>query len=102
LEPGTGYIRGSGNTSAGDLGVQAIKPVYDSGRTDNEVARQQARLAGANQQLELARAEVALEVADAYVEVVKQERLAVLAGDYVAAIAALNTRVEEIVKLDRG
>src|SRR5687768_8907657 len=39
IEPGVGYIRGSGNNSAGDLGVQAIKPVYDSGRTDNEVAR---------------------------------------------------------------
>ena len=102
IEPGTGYIRGSGNTSAGDLGVQAIKPVYDSGRTDNEIARQQARLAAANQQLELARAEVALEVADAYVEVVKQEQLAELAKDYVAGIAALNRRVEEIVKLDRG
>jgi adhesin transport system outer membrane protein len=102
IEPGIGYVRGAGNTSAGDLGVQAIKPVYDSGRTDNEVARQQARLAGANQQLEQARAEVALEVADAYVEVVKQERLTALAGDYVAGIAALNARVEEIVKLDRG
>ncbi len=102
IEPGTGYIRGAGNTPTGDIGVQAIKPVYDSGRTDNEVARQQARLAGANQQLELARAEVALEVADAYVEVIKQERLAALAADYVAGIAGLNGRVQEIVKLDRG
>src|SRR5690606_4010577 len=41
-------------------------------------------------------------VADAYVEVVKQEQLAGLAKDYVASIAALNRRVEEIVKLDRG
>jgi adhesin transport system outer membrane protein len=102
IEPGTGYIRGQGNTSVGDLGVQAIKPVYDSGRTDNEVARQRARLAGANQQLELARAEVALEVADAYVEVVKQEGLAALARNYVEGISGLNKRVEEIVKLDRG
>jgi len=102
IEPGTGYIRGSGNTPTGDVGVQAIKPVYDSGRTDNEVARQRARLAGANQELELARAEVALQVADAYVEVVKQEQLAALANDYVTGIAGLNARVEEIVKLDRG
>jgi adhesin transport system outer membrane protein len=102
LEPGVGYVRGAGNNSAGDLGVQAIKPVYDSGRTDNEVARQRARLAGANQQLEAARAEVALQVADTYVEVVKQQALTALAKDYVAGIAALNRRVEEIVKLDRG
>lgn len=102
LEPGVGYIRGAGNNPAGDLGVQAIKPVYDSGRTDNEVARQRARLAGANQQLEAARAELALQVADAYVEVIKQQALAALAKDYVAGIAALNRRVEEIVKLDRG
>ncbi|MBA3477119.1 MAG: TolC family protein [Lautropia sp.] len=102
LEPGVGYVRGAGNNSAGDLGVQAIKPVYDSGRTDNEVARQRARLAGANQQWEVARAEIALQVADAYVEVVKQQNLAALAKDYVAGIASLNRRVEEIVKLDRG
>jgi adhesin transport system outer membrane protein len=102
IEPAVGYVRGAGNNSAGDLGVQAIKPVYDSGRTDNEVARQRARLAGANQQLEVARAEIALRVADAYVEVVKQQALAALAKDYVAGIAALNRRVEEIVKLDRG
>jgi adhesin transport system outer membrane protein len=102
LEPGFGYVRGAGNQSSGDLGVQAVKPVYDSGRTDNEVARQRARLSGANQQLEAARAEIALEVANAYVEVVKQEQLAALAQDYVSGIAALNSRVEEIVKLDRG
>ena len=102
LEPGYGHIRGAGNATAGDLGVQTIKPLYDSGRTDNEVAKQRARLAGANQQLELARADIALKVADAYVEVVKQEDLTALANDYVAGIAGLNGRVEEIVKLDRG
>jgi adhesin transport system outer membrane protein len=36
------------------------------------------------------------------VEVVKQERLAELAKDYVGGIEALHRRVEEIVKLDRG
>ena len=102
VEPAYGYVRGAGTAGAGDLGVQTIKPLYDSGRTDNEIAKQRARLAGANQQLELARADVALAVADAYVEVVKQESLAALANDYVAGIAALNARVEEIVKLDRG
>ena len=44
VEPGTGYIRGSGNTPTGDVGVQAIKPVYDSGRTDNEVARRWSQM----------------------------------------------------------
>ncbi len=102
LEPGYGYIRGYGNDSSGDLGIQAVKPLYDSGRTDNEVARQRARLSSANQQLELARADVALKVADAYVEVIKQDALAALARDYVGSIAGLNGRVEEIVKLDRG
>jgi len=102
LDPAWGYVRGSGSNSGGDLGVQAIKPVYDSGRTDNEVARQRARLAGANQQLEVARADIGLRVADAYLEVVKQQSLAGLARDYVAGIASLNARVEEIVKLDRG
>lgn len=102
IEPAYGYVRGGGSGGRGDLGVQAVKPVYDSGRTDNEVARQRARLAGANQGLELARAQVALQVADAYVEVVKQQQLADLAKDYVGAIEGLNGRVEEIVKLDRG
>jgi len=102
VEPAYGYIRGAGTAGRGDLGVQALKPIYDSGRTDNEVARQRARLAGANQELELARADLALKVADTYVELVKQQRLEELAEDYVAAIAALNGRVEQIVKLDRG
>jgi adhesin transport system outer membrane protein len=102
LEPGFGYLRGAGNTSAGDVGVQGVKPVYDSGRTDNEVARQRARLAGANQQLEAARTDIGLRVADAYVELVKQQSLAALARDYVAGIESLNARVEQIVKLDRG
>lgn len=102
IEPAYGYVRESGTNSRGDLGVQAIKPLYDSGRTDNEVARQRARLSGANQDLERARAEIALEVADAYIEVIKQHALTKLADDYVAAIESLNRRVEEIVKLDRG
>lgn len=102
IEPAYGYVREAGTATRGDLGVQAIKPIYDSGRTDNEVAKQRARLAGANQEFELARADIALKVADAYVEVVKQQGLMALAADYVSAIAALNARVEEIVKLDRG
>lgn len=102
IEPAYGYVRESGSNSRGDLGVQAIKPLYDSGRTDNEIARQRARLAGANQDLERARAEVALEVADAYVEVIKQHALTELADDYVGAIESLNRRVQEIVRHDRG
>src|SRR5690606_4427312 len=35
IEPAYGYVRESGSNSRGDLGVQAIKPLYDSGRTDN-------------------------------------------------------------------
>ncbi|MGE0312648.1 MAG: TolC family protein [Lautropia sp.] len=101
-QPGYGYVRGGTDGAVGDLGVQAVKPIYDGGRTENDVARQTARLAAANQRTELARADVALRVADAYVEVVKQARLAGLAEAYVAAIASLRDKVREIVRLDRG
>jgi adhesin transport system outer membrane protein len=102
LEPGYGYTRGYGSDTSGNLGVQAVKPLYDSGRTENEVARQRARLAAANQTVARTRAAVALEVADAHLEVVKQQALTRLAKSYVDAIAELNGRVEEIVQIDRG
>lgn len=101
-QPGYGYVRGIGSNGTGDLGVQAVKPIYDGARTENDVARQTARLAAANQRVEQTRAEVALRVADAYLEVIKQQRLAALAGRYVGAIESLRDKVEEIVRLDRG
>ena len=100
--PGYGRIRGYGNEQTTDFGFQAVKPIYDGSRTDHDVARQAAGLAAANQRVDQVRADTALRVADAYLEVIKQERLVALARDYVAVIDGLRQRVEEIVRLDRG
>ena len=102
-EPSVAYQRGVGRDKrSGDLGAQAIKPLYDGGRTDNETDRQKARLSSANYSTEASRDDIALRVADAYIEVVKQQDLAVLARDYVAGIEALQARVREIVRIDKG
>lgn len=102
-EPSVGYTRGQGrDRHSGDLGAQAIKPIYDGGRTDNETDRQRARLSSANYSTEASRDDIALRVADAYIEVAKQQQLAELAHDYVDGIAALQRRVQEIVRIDKG
>ena len=102
-EPSVGYTRGQGrDRRSGDLGAQAIKPIYDGGRTDNEPDRQRARLSSANYSTEASRDDIALRVADAYIEVAKQQQLAELAHDYVDGIAALQRRVQEIVRIDKG
>lgn len=102
-EPSVAYQRGTGrDRRSGDLGAQAIKPLYDGGRTDSETERQKARLSGANYSTEASRDDIALRVADAYIEVVKQQDLASLAHDYVAGINALRQRVEQIVRIDKG
>lgn len=101
-QPGYSRIRGEGTDSTADFGFQAVKPIYDGSRTDYDVARQTAGLAAANQRVEYTRAAVAQRVADAYIEVLKQERLVALATGYVEVIDGLRRRVEEIVRLDRG
>ena len=102
-EPSVGYTRGQGrDRRSGDLGAQAVKPIYDGGRTDNETDRQRARLSSANYSTEASRDDIALRVADAYIEVAKQQQLAELAHDYVDGIAALQRRVQEIVRIDQG
>ena len=102
-EPSVGYTRGQGrDRRSGDLGAQAVKPIYDGGRTDNETDRQRARLSSANYSTEASRDDIALRVADAYIEVAKQQQLAELAHDYVDGIAALQRRVQEIVRIDKG
>lgn len=100
--PGYGRIRGEGGEQTTDFGFQAVKPIYDGSRTDFDVARQAAGLAAANQRVEQTRADTALRVSDAYVEVIKQQRLVALAREYVTVIDGLRQRVEEIVRLDRG
>ena len=100
--PGYGRIRGAGGEQTTDFGFQAVKPIYDGSRTDFDVARQAAGLAAANQRVEQTRADTALRVSDAYVEVIKQQRLVALAREYVTVIDGLRQRVEEIVRLDRG
>lgn len=101
-EPGWGYQRGGERNRQGDLGAQAIKPIYDGGRTDNETQRQLARLSSANYSTEAARADIAMKVADAYVEVMKQAELAELTRHYVSEIDRLRRRVQQIVALDKG
>lgn len=101
-EPGTGRIRGVGRTGGGDVGLAATQPIYDGDRTRNEVGRQKARLAASNHRVELAQADVALKVSDAYLETLKQQRIAELTEEYVRQIESLRERVVEIVRLDRG
>jgi adhesin transport system outer membrane protein len=102
-DPGREYDSDGGDsTSVGDLGLRASVMLYDGGRTRSAVTREESRIAAADALANVTSEELAAQIVDLYAESFKQDRLAGLAGDNVAAHEALYERVRQIVELDRG
>jgi outer membrane protein, adhesin transport system len=102
-DPGLGYssLRKEWD-QAGDLGVRGTYLLYDGKRTDNEIARQRARFASAEERATLTVDDLIQLTSDAYIEVIKQDKLEELARANVAAHEDLHRKVQEIVKYDKG
>jgi TolC family type I secretion outer membrane protein len=102
-DPGRSYNRTTRQWgAAGDFGVRGTYLLYDGNRTDNEVDRQRARFMSASERSRVTEDQLATQVTDAYIEVLKQERLEQLASANVDAHTDLYTKTQEIVKLDKG
>ncbi len=102
-DPGRTFAgSGSGSTDIGDLGLQGSMLLYDGGRTREAIAREEGRLQAADAGLRLTGEDLAGRIAEVYLEWYKQDRLALLAADNVAAHEALHGRVREIASFDRG
>jgi adhesin transport system outer membrane protein len=101
-DPGRLFGTGAGAADVGELGVQGSVLVYDGGRTREAISFERSRAAAAGATADLTTEELAGRVVDVYVEGFKQERLAAIAADNVAAHEALYGRVREIVEIDRG
>ncbi len=102
-DPGLGYSRLRKEwDQAGDLGVRGTYLLYDAKRTDNEIARQRARFASAEERALLTADDLVQLTADAYIEVFKQDKLEALARANVAAHEDLYRKVQEIVRIDKG
>ncbi|MCU0757749.1 MAG: TolC family protein [Steroidobacteraceae bacterium] len=102
-DPGRAF-QGSGGRPAeiGDLGLRGSLLLFDGGRTRESIAREEGRLQAADATLRLTGEELATRVVDVYLEWYKQDRLAELAADNVAAHEALHERVRQIASFDRG
>lgn len=102
-DPGRSYNRARREwNSAGDFGVRGTYLLYDGGRTDNEIERQRARFLSATERSKLTEDQLVGQVADAYIEVLKQDRLEQLAKANVEAHLDLYNKTQEIVTLDKG
>jgi TolC family type I secretion outer membrane protein len=102
-DPGRAFTgSGSGAADIGDLGLQGSVLLYDGGRTREAIAREEGRLQAADASLRLTGEDLAGRIADVYLEWFKQDRLAALAADNLAAHQALHERVREIASFDRG
>ena len=102
-DPGRSYNRVTGDWgAAGDFGVRGTYLLYDGKRTDNEIDRQRARYQSASERSKVTEDQLAAQVSDAYIEVIKQERLEQLAAANVDAHTDLYAKTQEIVKFDKG
>ncbi len=102
-DPGRAFSgAGSGASDIGELGLQGSVLLYDGGRTREVIAREEGRLQAADAGLRLTGEDLAARIVDVYLEWFKQDRLATLAADNVAAHQALHERVREIAGFDRG
>lgn len=102
-DPGRSFSgSGGGPEEIGDLGVRGSVLLFDGGRTRESIAREEGRLRAAGATLRLTNENLAARVVDVYIEWYKQDRLALLAADNVAAHQALHDRVREIASYDRG
>ncbi len=88
--------------AAGDFGVRGTYLLFDGNRTDNEIDRQKARFLTASERGKLTEDQLASQITDVYIEVLKQEKLALLASQNVDAHTDLYNKTQEIVKFDKG
>ncbi len=108
-DPGLTYGEGSRDEqgrkkviSAGDLGVRSTYLLFDGKRTTNDIARQESRSEVAQLKVAQTQSELINKVTEAYLEVLKQEKLEQLAKDNLAAHEALRQKLQGIVDIDRG
>ena len=101
-DPGRRSGTGGLDAAVGDVSLRGSLLLYDGGRTRETVNREQDRALVAREGLRLAVEELVARVAELYVECHRQERLAELAAENVAAHAALHDRLREIASFDRG
>ncbi|MCP5328999.1 MAG: TolC family protein [Steroidobacteraceae bacterium] len=101
-DPGRRSLSGEPDAMIGDLGLRGSLLLYDGGRTRETINREQDRVRVARQGLRIAAEELAARVAELYVEWYREEQLAALAAESVAAHVALHDRVREIASFDRG
>jgi outer membrane protein, adhesin transport system len=108
-DPGISYGEGSRDAqgqkktiSSGDLGVRSTYLLFDGKRTDNDIARQEARSEVAQLRGVQTQTELINKVVEAYLEVLKQEKLEQLARDNLTEHDALRQKLQGIVDIDRG
>jgi outer membrane protein TolC len=102
-DPGRLYSgAGGGSEDVGDLGLRGSVLLYDGGRTRQTIERERDRLAVADAGLQLTSEDLAARVAEVYLEWFRQQQLAKIAADNVAAHESLYERVREIASFDRG
>lgn len=102
-DPGRSYNSGTKKYSAaGDFGVRGTYLLFDGNRTDNEIDRQRARFLTASERGKLTEDQIATQITDVYIEVLKQEKLSLLASQNVVAHTDLYDKTQEIVKFDKG
>ena len=102
-DPGRLYSgAGGGSEDVGDLSLRGSVLLYDGGRTSQTIARERDRLAVADAGLQLTSEDLAARVAEVYLEWFRQQQLAKIAADNVAAHESLYERVREIASFDRG
>jgi outer membrane protein, adhesin transport system len=102
LGRGLSFNTGASSNSATDTALRGYLLLYDGGKADNEIDRQDKRLNASVSRIALTREQVAAQVVDLYLEVLKQRDIAKLVGEQVASITDLFEKVEAIVVLDRG
>jgi outer membrane protein TolC len=102
-DPGRLYSgAGGGSEDVGDLSLRGSVLLYDGGRTRQTIERERDRLAVADAGLQLTSEDLAARVAEVYLEWFRQQQLAKIAADNVAAHESLYERVREIASFDRG
>jgi outer membrane protein TolC len=102
-DPGRLYSGAQGGSEEiGDLSLRGSVLLYDGGRTRETIARERDRLAAADAGLQLTSEDLAARVAEVYLEWLRQQQLAKIAADNVAAHESLYERVREIASFDRG
>jgi outer membrane protein, adhesin transport system len=102
LGRGLSFSTGASSSSATDTALRGYLLLYDGGKADSEIDRQDMRFNASVGRIAQTREQVAAQLVDLYLEVLKQRDVAKLLSEQVASITDLYGKVEAIVLLDRG